>query len=877
MAIAFACGVGLVADAAAGGAAGPAGEVELPAAELPASFADRWLSEHSDLMGAAERARYAELQMDRERLLFDALFWRSRDPDPTTRVNEAARRWAVRRALAIHLGLPLGDARRRAVLLHGEPDTVLQLGGCSPIPPDETGARVVGLDREQRCDLGFDILHYRTRVEPPWVESSTGDPLAPDGATPALTWVVHGTDGDCRALPRSEGTRDWWREVSTKVQSPACRAVAHDLVERLGDTLRDWRPESASPARRALPAGSWLAELDRQIVGLESGEVTARWQRLAALTGRRRHPSNLLGVWVPDERSLGRLSLELPAWASSGQGAWIEVEVSFVVEDRAGGAALADGRGLRVATGALAPPRGAGPEIALLLEAPPDAEALAIRVSDGHRTAIEIFRLEHQELGRSARKRPPAPPDDTRLDSGVRVLPPRADLLSGRVELGLATWGAVESVEVLLDGQSVARTARASRRLSVDLGRLARRRELTAIARSADGRMVGADRLAVNGGSGRFGVSILEIAGVPARDAVRPRLDVEVPAGAFLDRVELLVGDRVVAVFDGAETIPSLELMLPDAGAAPRFLLARAHLVDGRSAEAVRLLDAFAPIEEELDVDLVEVYFSARGPGGDPPSPALSVEEVSVLEDDESQQVLTVRPGGELPLTVALMVDTSRSVARRFPLIREGGRRFLEQALRTGDRAAVIAFSRRTVLLTPFTGETDRLGAGLARLQIDRGTALFDAVARTALYLAEQPGRKAILVLSDGEELHSALSRADATAVAQGLGVAVYTVRVEDPTRIAGSPRRDRNVLGRQVEAVAAQVLSRLATATGGRWFVAGTDAELSDAYRLVLDDLRSQYLVTYQTTRRGPGFRKIEVETSRRGVGLRHAPGYQP
>ena len=188
---------------------------------------------------------------------------------------------------------------------------------------------------------------------------------------------------------------------------------------------------------------------------------------------------------------------------------------------------------------------------------------------------------------------------------------------------------------------------------------------------------------------------------------------------------------------------------------------------------------------------------------------------------------------------------------------------FFRDALVPGDRAAVITFSEEPRLAAPFTGDLERLGAALVGLQAARGTALWDSLTFALHYFQGTPGRRALLVFSDGADHGSRFTFDQALAYAQHSGVSVYALSFGGPgaTLFEGGRRR----------------LANLADATGGRSFTLGGIDELPRVYEVIEEDLRSQYLLVYQSDGQGEKFRSVEVRVKRAGVSARTMRGYLP
>ena len=254
-------------------------------------------------------------------------------------------------------------------------------------------------------------------------------------------------------------------------------------------------------------------------------------------------------------------------------------------------------------------------------------------------------------------------------------------------------------------------------------------------------------------------------------------------------------------------------------------------------------------------VQLVEVYATVTDAGGGPVT-GLRREDFEVYEDGRRQEVSTFA-AGEFPLTVALGVDRSWSMAgERLDLAKRASQAFL-RSLRPEDRTMVMAISSEAEVVAPLT--MDRAGQlrEIARLDPWSTTALHDAIIAALDRLEGEPGRHAIVVFSDGADRYS---RATATQVVERArrGTAlIYPIGLG----------RDRPSL-----------LAELAVATGGRSYLLRDVRDLDQTLADVARELHYQYLLGYApstTVPHEPEWRSIRVVTRKPGLRVRARDGY--
>jgi VWFA-related protein len=217
----------------------------------------------------------------------------------------------------------------------------------------------------------------------------------------------------------------------------------------------------------------------------------------------------------------------------------------------------------------------------------------------------------------------------------------------------------------------------------------------------------------------------------------------------------------------------------------------------------------------------------------------LKRDDFKVLDNNQPpKQVRAFHAETDLPLRVGLLVDASNSVRDRFSFEQEAAIEFLNQIIRPkSDRAFVIGFDTTAEVTQDFTDDTEKLSKGVHALRAGGGTALYDALfyaCRDKLAKAVQGGtpiRRAIILLSDGEDNQSRVTREEAIEMAQRSEVIVYAIS----TNVSG------------VKLHGDKVLERLAEATGGRAFFPFKVQDVANAFSEIQDELRSQYQLAYK------------------------------
>jgi len=278
----------------------------------------------------------------------------------------------------------------------------------------------------------------------------------------------------------------------------------------------------------------------------------------------------------------------------------------------------------------------------------------------------------------------------------------------------------------------------------------------------------------------------------------------------------------------------------------------------------------------KFDTNLTNIFFTAADKNKRFISD-LKAEDIRVLEDGQQQEIFTFQTNIDLPLSLAILIDTSASEERTLPDEKAAARAFLENVLRTTkDEAAIVSFTGETTLEQGFTGSMDRLRRAIDRVEfvppsgyigggvvvngtppisgtnqaIAGSTAIWDAVWATAEELisaSAEHTRRAIILLTDGDDTSSRMKIHDAIERAQKADALIYAIGIGD----------------RYTFNVDEGSLRKIAEATGGRAYFPRHERDLNDAFTQIQRDLREQYLVAYSPSNkaRDGSYRRIEIQ----------------
>ncbi len=320
-----------------------------------------------------------------------------------------------------------------------------------------------------------------------------------------------------------------------------------------------------------------------------------------------------------------------------------------------------------------------------------------------------------------------------------------------------------------------------------------------------------------------------------------------------------------------------------------------AQLAPSPDAPPVSTAPAQAPEEEsvatfKLQVNLVDVFFTVKAKDGTL-VPHLTKSDCTITEDKAPQTLKSFVAETQQPITLGILLDTSGSQQNVLPLEQEVGGQFLQRVLRQKDEAFLLSFDVNVDLMQDFTNSARLLSRAMNKAEINtaggngaagipgagggtvptmgtpKGTVLYDAV-----YLAsneklnQENGRKAMILLTDGEDEGSDHKIQEAIAAAQKANVLVYVILIADRGFYGGFGYSGYSAM------------SKLTSETGGRLIDVGNNGKkLEAAFQQIEDELRTEYVASYTptNTRLDGSFRKLGVECRGDGLKVQVRKGY--
>jgi VWFA-related protein len=322
---------------------------------------------------------------------------------------------------------------------------------------------------------------------------------------------------------------------------------------------------------------------------------------------------------------------------------------------------------------------------------------------------------------------------------------------------------------------------------------------------------------------------------------------------------------------------------------------ARAQLAPSPDAPPVSTAPATSSEDKpvatiKVNVNLVDVLFIVKDKAGNL-VPHLTRDDCTVSEDKQPQALTSFVAETHQPLTLGILLDTSGSQERVLSLEQDAGSKFVERVLKQKDEAFLLSFDVGVDLLQDFTNNPHQLAQAMSKAEINtaggngaggipgagggtvptigkpKGTLLYDAVFLAATQkMNQETGRKAMILLTDGEDQGSRTRIDEAIAAAQRSSVIVYTILIADRSVYAVSGYSGYSAM------------KKLTEETGGRLIDVGNNGKkLEAAFQQIEDELRTQYVATYtpSNAKLDGSFRKLSVECRGDGMKVQVRKGY--
>ena len=804
----------------------------------------RFLAEVDALISNQELEIFLALDENYEREGFIEEFWKSRDPYGNTARNEFKRHWQERLDMVRANFSSLDEDRAKILLLNGFPDARVEVR-CPIVQPSE----VWYYEKDERVPEDLLLLFYE----------SWGDRWKlwePTAGLADLSKTDIGFYPDDSEVIRAIRDRCIDDDALLGVLNFAYSQGAIGYPTMIMRLLEPIRPPSGEWASTFVSYSSDLPENAHTFPAELHFDFPARHQSRTVVQGRLDVATNVLGAAELAGSTSRNLLLTGEVLQDDRLFDRFRYKFDFPGAEE---------------TGEEQPSSDALLPIIFQRNLRPGDYRVILRLEDLNKKQFFRTDMNLNVPAVEAKAPPPSDPETARIleeanraisrhDNTLEILEPMGAMQLGHVRFETLTTGSgVQHVVFSLDGKPVLDKRKPPFSVDLDLGRLPKSQLLAATAYTTDEEVVAYDEILINASAHRFALRLdSPRPGESYEKSFRAHAVVEAPEGKVVERVEFFLDEDLIATLYQ----PPYEhpIVLPE----PNMLVyarAVAYLEDGNSSESHVFVNAPEGLEE-IDVQLVELFATVRDRDGRPVDNATR-DQFTVIEDGVPQEIRRFEKVDDLPFHAAILLDVSASMEENLPEAQKAALSFFQDTISEQDRASLITFNDRPFLAQKFTNRLVSLGGSLAGLKAERGTALYDSVVFSLYYFNGIKGQRALVLISDGKDESSDFDFPETLDFTRRAGVTIYSIGLGFGKGEFESKRK----------------LSKLAAETGGQSFFVEDATALAAIYAQIEDELRSQYLIAYQSTNsdNDDAFRAVDLKVDASGAKAETIRGYYP
>ncbi len=440
----------------------------------------------------------------------------------------------------------------------------------------------------------------------------------------------------------------------------------------------------------------------------------------------------------------------------------------------------------------------------------------------------------------------------------LRITEKPEGLVSGMLLVPIVASNDVQRIVFFINGVKYSEGVGHMLTVQVHVGMYIRRLRMRAAGYDGQGNVIAEDEMVVNDPRPPFRVRLQAPPDVPESGALHMSASVIKPSNLDLASVDFFVGEQKV----GSATVPPYTASV-DVKAVPKAVYARVVARTATGAEANDVVFFGDQPRDQIDVTLEQIPLSIASGNG-----PLHLDQLALSDNGEPRKIEALIPAADQPLSVILLIDYSESMLDELPVVKEAARQFAKRLLRPQDRIAVVGFNQRAFWLTAFTNDFEAAAASVDRIKPAGETHLYDTVMEMLYELQKQPGRRALVVLTDGVDQGSRFTLDNIVYYARYAGVPIYPI-IKNKRLSAWM----RFGIGR----LASRRLGQVARDTGASYFIIQRESELPAVYATIASDLRQQYQIAfYSHVSSADQWHALSIE-DRGGHQLRIPRGYFP
>jgi Ca-activated chloride channel family protein len=433
----------------------------------------------------------------------------------------------------------------------------------------------------------------------------------------------------------------------------------------------------------------------------------------------------------------------------------------------------------------------------------------------------------------------------------VRITQKPEGLVHGTLYVPASVAENVTRVELYVNGVKWTEAKGRSVVMAVPVGDYIRRLRIRVVGYDAQNNVAGEDEMVVNDPQPPFRVHLQNGGGFLSAAIVKP-------PDLALAGADFFVGEEKI----GTATTAPYQIAF-DGSKFPHAVYARVVVRAQDGEEANDVLFFGANPSERVDVTLQQVPLSVVG--GDR---APKLDELKLLDDGKPRKIEALVPAADQPLHVILLIDFSESMIEEMPVVKAAAKQFAQSLLRPTDRMAVVGFNQTVFWLSPFTNDFNAAAQSVDRVKPGGETHLYDTAIEMLYELQKQPGRRALVVFTDGVDQGSTFKLEHLVHYARYAGVPLYPVIKN---------RMLQKLMRFGIGQLQARKLAGIARDTGATYFIIQKESELPGVYAKLAQELRQQYTIDFYSEASGADvWHSLKIESAA-GQQLRIPNGYFP
>ena len=433
----------------------------------------------------------------------------------------------------------------------------------------------------------------------------------------------------------------------------------------------------------------------------------------------------------------------------------------------------------------------------------------------------------------------------------VRITQKLEGLVHGMLYVPASVAENVTRVELYVNGVKYTEAKGRSVVMPVNVGDYIRRLRIRVVGYDAQNNVAGQDEMVINDPQPPFRVHLQNGGGMLSVAIVKPP-DLAITGADFF------AGEQKI----GSATDAPYQIAF-DRSKFPPAVYARVAVHAAGGDEANDVLFFGTNPSERVDVTLQQVPLSVVGSDRTP-----RVDELTLLDDGKPRKIEALVPAADQPLHVILLIDYSESMIEEMPVVKAAAKQFAQALLRPTDRIAVVGFNQTLFWLSPFTNDFNSAAQAVDRVKPGGETHLYDSAIEMLYQLQKQPGRRALVIFTDGVDQGSTFKLDHLIHYARYAGVPLYPII---KNRIL------MKLMRFGIGQLQARKLASIARDTGATYSIISKESELPAVYGRLAQELRQQYQLDFYSDASSADVWHSLLITSSAGQQLRIPKGYFP